>query len=152
MLRSFKKTISLFKSTNYLNPFFFSTQKWVYAEKSQLLNVEFINACQSLTSQERPPFVVLDVRDDEEVSYAKLPYQNDKGVEIPTLHIPLGLIMTNSTFLDKIPKDKYVLCLSREGRRASHAAFFLKSRGYKVLNIFGGIDGISDIWTDIPKY
>ena len=154
MFKSFKKVPAMFRffPQNYHTKLFFSSKPWIYAEKVQLLNVEFINAVNSLSSHEKSPFVVLDVRNDDEITLADLPSQNEKGAEIPKINIPLYMLTSQSHLLERLPKDKHIICISEDGIESSRAAFHLKSRGYKALNLFGGIDGVSDLWRDIPKY
>ncbi len=51
-----------------------------------------------------------------------------------------------------IPKDKYIICLCHHGIRSSKVTFHLKNRGYKAINLFGGIDQLAKIMDDIPTY
>jgi rhodanese-related sulfurtransferase len=145
-------------SKRFLSPYHFiktdfaSFQKWIYAEKSQLMNVEFINTFEEVESESKCPFVVLDVRPDEEIDLADIPSTNSKGVNIPKINMSLNVVMKDPDALNKIPKDKYIICMCHAGVRSAYAAFHLKNRGYKCLNLYGGIDSISDIWEDIQKY
>ena len=151
MFRYFKKAPTFLQLFPVHPKAFFSSKPWIYAEKVQLLNVEFINAVNSLSNNEKVPFVVLDVRDYDEISYADIPSQNEKGVEIPKINISLHALTTEVSNLEKLPKDRHIICLCENGLMSARAAFHLKSRGYKALTLFGGIDGVSDIWQDIPK-
>lgn len=152
MFKSFKKTSTFLQFFFAYPKVYFSSKPWIYAEKVQLLNVEFINAVGSLSGYEKAPFIVLDVRDYDEVSYADIPSKNENGVEIPKINIPFHSITTQLSALEKLPKDIHIICLCEDGVMSARAAFHLKSRGYKALTLFGGIDGVSDIWQDIPKY
>jgi len=131
---------------------FASFQKWVYAEKSQLINVEFVNAFEDVQSQSKIPFCILDVREDEEIEYSDIPTTNGNNVTFTKINIPLYLLMQDENNLHKLPKDKYIICLCHEGVRSAHAAFFLNNRGFKALNLIGGINAISKIWKDVKPY
>lgn len=145
-------------SKRFLTPFrpikfnFATFQKWIYAEKSQLMNVEFVNTFEEVESESKCPFVILDVRPDAEIELADIPQSNSKGVNIPKINMSLNQVMKDPDALHKIPKDKYIICMCHAGMRSAYAAFHLKNRGYKCLNLYGGIDAISEIWHDIEKY
>lgn len=42
--------------------------------------------------------------------------------------------------------------MCHHGVRSSHACIFLRNKGYKVINLEGGIDEISKIVEEIPRY
>ena len=70
---------------------------------------------------------IIDVREPEEVAAGKIP---------GAVNIPLGLIEFRMHELDK--NEEYILvCLS--GGRSGRAAEFLDSRGYRVVNMTGGM-------------
>ena len=116
------------------------------------MNVEFINAINKISDAKDCPFTILDVRTDQEIKYADIPQPNQNGVYIDKINIPLDQVLKDESVLQKISKDKYIICICKVGVRSSYAAFHLKNRGYSVLNLFGGINMVSDIWRDIPKY
>ena len=149
MLKSLKKMNLSSFITTMCSKRMSSHQKWVYAEKSQLFNVEFVNAFENVQTESRCPFVVLDVRTDPEITLADIPSTNKKGVAIPKYNIELQYLLKDPNSYYTLPKDKYVICMCHHGIRSSTAAFHLKNRGYKALNLFGGIDGLSQIWDDI---
>ncbi|MEQ6391041.1 rhodanese-like domain-containing protein [Bacillaceae bacterium S4-13-58] len=70
---------------------------------------------------------IIDVREYEEVEQGKIPVAN---------HIPLGELENR---LHEIDKEKEHILVCRSGNRSGMAARFLKSRGYKVKNMVGGM-------------
>lgn len=73
------------------------------------------------------PLRIIDVREPEEVAAGKIP---------GAVNIPLGLIEFRMHELDK--NEKYIL-VCRSGGRSGRAAEFLDSRGYRVVNMTGGM-------------
>jgi rhodanese-related sulfurtransferase len=73
--------------------------------------------------------IVLDVRTPEEVSEGKIPNA-------------INIDFYSGTFeqeVSKLDKNKTVLVYCRSGRRAANAAEILTKKGYKVVNLEGGI-------------
>lgn len=70
---------------------------------------------------------IIDVREPEEVVAGKIP---------GAVNIPLGLIEFRMHELDK--NEEYIL-VCRSGGRSGRAAEFLDSRGYRVINMTGGM-------------
>ncbi|MGG3961460.1 rhodanese-like domain-containing protein [Geobacillus stearothermophilus] len=70
---------------------------------------------------------IIDVREPEEVAAGKIP---------GAVNIPLGLIEFRMHELDK--NEEYIL-VCRSGGRGGRAAEFLDSRGYRVINMTGGM-------------
>ncbi|AKU25479.1 rhodanese-like domain-containing protein [Geobacillus sp. FSL K6-0789] len=70
---------------------------------------------------------IIDVREPEEVAAGKIP---------GAVNIPLGLIEFRMHELDK--NEEYIL-VCRSGGRSGRAAEFLDSRGYRVINMTGGM-------------
>ncbi|GAD13080.1 rhodanese domain-containing protein [Geobacillus kaustophilus GBlys] len=70
---------------------------------------------------------IIDVREPEEVAAGKIP---------GAVNIPLGLIEFRMHELDK--NEEYIL-VCRSGGRSGRAAEFLDSRGYRVVNMTGGM-------------
>ncbi len=70
---------------------------------------------------------LLDVREKDE-------YDEDhiEGVQL----IPLGHLQTK---LDKIPKDKPVMCICRSGSRSMYATMMLSQAGFDAYNVTGGM-------------
>ena len=81
---------------------------------------------QALLSQSPSPFL-LDVRTPEEYGEEHI-----SG----TVLIPLDNLAAR---INRIPKDKDIICICASGSRSSAAANFLSSRGYKVSNMRGGM-------------
>ncbi|MFD2043210.1 rhodanese-like domain-containing protein [Ornithinibacillus salinisoli] len=71
--------------------------------------------------------VIIDVREDEEVA---------QGMIEGAKHIPLGEIPEVEEDLDK---EKNYILVCRSGRRSMNAALYLHDRGYKVVNMVGGM-------------
>lgn len=70
---------------------------------------------------------IIDVRETDEVAAGKIP-----GAQ----NIPLGLIEARMHELDK-SKEYIMVC--RSGGRSGRAAQFLEGRGFKVINMTGGM-------------
>ncbi len=70
---------------------------------------------------------IIDVREPDEVAAGKIP---------GAVNIPLGLIEFRMHELDK--NEEYIL-VCRSGGRSGRAAEFLDSRGYRVVNMTGGM-------------
>lgn len=73
------------------------------------------------------PLRIIDVREPDEVAAGKIP---------GAVNIPLGLIEFRMHELDK--NEEYIL-VCRSGGRSGRAAEFLDSRGYRVINMTGGM-------------
>ncbi|MEM1503630.1 rhodanese-like domain-containing protein [Domibacillus sp. 8LH] len=71
---------------------------------------------------------IIDVRETDEVAAGKIP---------GAVNIPLGLLEFRLQDLDK-SKEHIVVC--RSGGRSSMAANLLEERGYKVINMAGGMN------------
>lgn len=71
---------------------------------------------------------IIDVRETDEVATGKIP---------GAVNIPLGLLEFRLQDLDK-SKEHIVVC--RSGGRSSMAANLLEDRGYKVINMTGGMN------------
>ena len=70
---------------------------------------------------------LIDVRETEEVKAGKIP---------GAVNIPLGLIEFR---LQDIDKSKEHIMVCRSGSRSGMAVNILESRGYKVINMDGGM-------------
>lgn len=70
---------------------------------------------------------VIDVRETEEVRTGKIP---------GAVHIPLGLLEFR---LQDIDKSKEHILVCRSGSRSSMAGKMLENRGYRVINMDGGM-------------
>jgi rhodanese-related sulfurtransferase len=85
------------------------------------------NEVEELVSQKKD-FSIIDVRETEEVAAGKIP---------GAVNIPLGLLEFRLQDLDK-SKEYVIVC--RSGGRSSMAANLLEDRGYKVINMTGGMN------------
>ncbi len=87
-------------------------------------------------------FVLLDVREDDEVNYASI----DGYIHIPMNFIPLRH--------NELPDDKPIVIYCHHGVRSMNVAMFLARAGFEQLyNVTGGIDEWSkQIDPTIPKY
>ncbi len=87
-------------------------------------------------------FVLLDVREPEEVATAALTW----ATVIPMREIP--------TRFGELPHDKSIVCMCHHGTRSEHVARFLAANGYdNAVNLAGGIDAWSTaIDPSVPRY
>jgi len=84
---------------------------------------------------------LLDVREDWELGVASVP-----GV----VHIPMGQIPDRTNELDA---GKEIVVLCRSGRRSLEVAKFLQQKGFRTVNLAGGILAWSrDLDATIPTY
>ncbi|WP_409251717.1 rhodanese-like domain-containing protein [Bacillus sp. SCS-153A] len=70
---------------------------------------------------------MVDVREDEEVEEGMIPQAK---------HIKMGEIPES---LDKFDKDKEYILICRSGNRSGKVSQFLHEKGYKVVNMEGGM-------------
>jgi len=70
---------------------------------------------------------IVDVREDDEIVQGKIP---------GAIHILLGAVELRMNELDK-SKEYIMVC--RSGGRSGHAAEFLASQGYQVINMQDGM-------------
>ncbi|MFB4163935.1 rhodanese-like domain-containing protein [Alteribacillus sp. JSM 102045] len=77
--------------------------------------------------REKKDVNIIDVREDDEVAQGKIPEAK---------HIPLGELEDR---LNEIEKNKEHIVVCRSGARSGKASEFLKSKGYNVMNMTGGM-------------
>ena len=119
---------------------------WEYADKLELKTEEFVDIFNSTNvDKSECLYVVLDVRNDDEIEIADIPKKNEKGIEIEKINIPVTAILDKEDILEKIPRGKYILCLCRSGNRSGKASIYLQSKGYSASNIIGGMIALSNI-------
>ncbi|WNB93078.1 rhodanese-like domain-containing protein [Bacillus sp. NEB1478] len=70
---------------------------------------------------------LIDVREDEEIAEGKIP---------EAAHIKMGEIPDR---LNEIDKNEEHIIICRSGRRSENVALFLQDKGYKVINMSGGM-------------
>lgn len=75
--------------------------------------------------------VILDVRTEQE-------FVGEMNKIPEAVHIPLQEIETRYNELEKY-KDKEIMVICRTGRRSGIACDFLKTKGYNVKNVEGGM-------------
>ena len=87
-------------------------------------------------------FVLLDVREEDELAKASLPWAK---------HVPLGQVPER---LAEIPKDRPIVVMCHGGFRSNRVAQYLRKNGYgDVANLTGGIDAWShEIDPNVPVY
>jgi len=73
------------------------------------------------------PPVVLDVRE---------PWERDIVRLAGTVDIPMGEVPVR---LGELPQDKEIVVMCKAGGRSAMAADFLQRRGYRAVNLTGGI-------------
>jgi rhodanese-related sulfurtransferase len=90
----------------------------------------------------REEFVLLDVREDDELAVAALD---------GALHVPMGQIPAR---LGEIPREQEIVVMCHGGVRSDSVAHFLRAQGYaRVLNLAGGIDAWScEVDPQVPRY
>lgn len=95
---------------------------------------------QTELASDNPP-KILDVREPDELGIARLSED---------LHIPMGEMGTRSREIDK-NKNWVVIC--RSGNRSGQVAHFLRSQGFKVRNLKGGLLAWArDVDPSMPTY
>ena len=92
--------------------------------------------------EENKEFILLDVREDDEVKFSSLPYH---------LHIPMNLIPIRQ---NEIPDDKPIVIYCHHGVRSMQVVLYLQAAGFEDLyNLTGGIDAWSLlIDPSMPRY
>lgn len=106
------------------------------------MSVPEISPAEYLARRDRgEQLTLLDVREEWELKVASVP-----GI----LHIPMGQVAARVSELD--PQTEIVV-LCRSGRRSWDIAAFLQQRGFRAVNLAGGILAWSrDIDPTIPTY
>ncbi|AQQ54661.1 rhodanese-like domain-containing protein [Planococcus lenghuensis] len=77
--------------------------------------------------ESNPEASVIDVRETAEVRAGKIPQ---------AVNIPLGLVEFRIQDFDK-SKEHILVC--RSGKRSGMAGRFLEARGYRIINMAGGM-------------
>ncbi len=92
--------------------------------------------------REGKAFVLLDVREPDEVAAAALP----ESVMIPMREIPARV--------GELPQNTPIAVMCHHGGRSERVAAFLEARGFAdVCNVDGGIDAYAlEIDASIPRY
>ncbi len=87
-------------------------------------------------------FVLLDVREDDELALARL----DFAVHVPMAQVPERV--------SELPKDGDIVVMCHGGSRSARVARFLRDSGFtSVANLTGGIDAWSEeIDASVPTY
>jgi rhodanese-related sulfurtransferase len=87
-------------------------------------------------------FVLLDVREPEELATASIPW----ATAIPMGQIPVRM--------NELPRDKPIVVMCHHGARSDRVAQFLNANGYDdAVNLDGGIDAWSrTIDPAVPRY
>ena len=86
-------------------------------------------------------FDLLDVREDNEISYAKID---------PHINIPIGSIVSKQ---EELNKEKELIVMCHTGVRSAQVCQYLESLGYNVANLEGGIHAWSLIIdSSVPQY
>jgi len=87
-------------------------------------------------------FVLLDVREDDELRIARL----DWATHIPMAGVPERL--------EELTPDRDIVVMCHSGVRSAHVAAYLRARGFvSVANLAGGIDAWSSgVDPAVPVY
>lgn len=70
---------------------------------------------------------ILDVREPDEIATGKIP---------GAYTIPLGDLSARE---EELPKDETIYVICRSGNRSQKACDYLKSRGFRCVNVSGGM-------------
>jgi rhodanese-related sulfurtransferase len=91
---------------------------------------------------ENADFVLLDVREPDEVQAARIE---------PSVHIPMGQVQSRT---DELPGGKPIVVLCHGGYRSGRVARYLRENGFpEAVNLAGGIDAWSlEIDPAVPRY
>ena len=86
-------------------------------------------------------FVLLDVREDEELKIAKLN---------TCKHIPMGQIADR---LNELEIEQPIVVMCHSGVRSARVCHYLHEKGYDVSNLAGGISSWSrEVDPSVPQY
>jgi rhodanese-related sulfurtransferase len=90
---------------------------------------------------EKKKFMLLDVRNGDEVAAASLP----ESTHIPMHEVPQRV--------SELPTDQPIAVLCHHGGRSERVAGFLAAHGFEAVNVDGGIDAYArTVDTNIPRY
>ncbi|WP_243291097.1 rhodanese-like domain-containing protein [Bacillus sp. FJAT-47783] len=70
---------------------------------------------------------LIDVREEEEVQ---------EGMIQEAKHVPMGEI---PNYVDQLDKEKEYIFICRSGRRSENVCMYLQDKGFKVVNMVGGM-------------
>ena len=99
------------------------------SQSSEIVSVTPKEASAMLSSD--TSIVLLDVRTPDE-------YRSETGHLPNAILMPIQELESRSAELEKV-KEKTILVYCRSGHRSLHAAEILSKRGYKTINLEGGI-------------
>ena len=87
-------------------------------------------------------FMLLDVREPDEVATASIPW----ATTIPMMEIPARIA--------ELPRDKPIVVMCHHGGRSDRVARFLHANGYEnAVNLEGGIDAwATSVDGSVPRY
>lgn len=107
------------------------------------MSIQTLNAVQlQQWQQQNQDFVLLDVREDNEVQYATIP---------GSIHIPMNMIPLRQ---NELPDDKPIVLYCHLGMRSMQVALYLQEAGFENLyNLNGGINAWShEVDASVPTY
>ncbi|EKX34994.1 hypothetical protein GUITHDRAFT_155611 [Guillardia theta CCMP2712] len=106
------------------------------------LEISVMEAKAELNKPEDEKPVLLDVREQDEFEFCRIP---------GAIHIPLSEMKLRQ---DEVPKDKPVLVYCHHGARSMQVVRYLRTRGWRqVTNVEGGIEAWSvEIDPSVPRY
>lgn len=118
---------------------------FIHITQNQFINmtIQTINAAQlQQWQQQKKDFILLDVREDNEVQYAAI---------AGYLHIPMNMIPLRQ---NELPDNKPIVIYCHHGMRSMQVALYLQDTGFENLyNLKGGIDAWSrEVDNNIPTY
>ena len=119
--------------------------QWEYAEQTDLVNVELVNALDKLKPGEKnTPFLILDLRENHQRELMDLPKYTKNKALIPRVNIVLEDLLMGF-YPDKLPKDRYLILVCDQGLLSGRAADFLKRNGYSIKILIGGIETLDNL-------
>ena len=106
------------------------------------LEIDVSEAARLIRDQPDKDVLVLDVREDDERAFCRLPDQ---------LHIPIGQIQAR---WQELPRDRHLLVYCHHGMRSLRVAHFLRMMGIPdAQSIRGGIEAWSlEVDPRVPRY
>lgn len=111
---------------------------WKYYKNHSMLAGELYDELINLTN-ENPPFMVLDIREESELELFSFPLRNKKGVKLPILHKTVSDI--NYRNYQEIPLNKYIVVIDSIGLRSRRICHqLMMESGLITMYVEGGLD------------
>ena len=108
------------------------------------MNVELANALDKLKATDKPPYLIIDLREPHEQEIMDLPKYTKNKVLIPRVNIPLQSLL-QGFYPDTLPLNRYIILVCDRGLLSGRAADYLKRKGYQVKILLGGIETLDTL-------